>query len=70
MGYKKDLQANLFHSGKKITVAVLKQQSSYVQRALNAHTWAIRVVETGHTKLLLTPTVQVELSGMYKVSCK
>ena len=62
VGYKKDLQTSLFHTEKKKTLTDLQQESMYLQRAVNAHAWAKSVIGTGRTKLLLTPTVQVELA--------
>ncbi len=67
--YKKGLQALLFHSGsERKTLSDLERESDYLQKAMNAWRWAERVVKgPGGAKLLLTPTVQAELSDALQV---
>ncbi len=67
--YKKDLQSLLFHSGsERKTLSDLERESDYLQKALKAWRWAERVVKgPGSAKLLLTPTVQAELSDALQV---
>ena len=58
-----ELQAILLRSKSNITL----EHSSYVRRATNAFRWSETINKNGQTKLLLTPTVQMELSNSPQV---
>ena len=56
------IKTTLFYSNTNITLADLQQESSYVQRAVKAHIWAKKVVQTGSTKLVGTaPQVRIQM---------
>ncbi len=68
--YHKDLQTTLLHPDSKVTLSDLEGSSSTVQRSVHAWKWTQSIIQTQKntgTKLLVTPTVQNELTDALQV---
>ena len=70
--YHKDLEASLLHPDSKMVLRDLEQTHT-VKRSVSAWKWAQDVVENQGTtgvRLVITPTVQSELTDAMQVCCK